>query len=208
MTPMVVRRPPAPGNGCRNRRAPLARAPISSRRSSSRPSPQPSSKPGSRPGSKPVSRRIVRGFAGASFLAVLTLPGCNTSATTTLPTPDFRASAGAEFPLRAGELGLIVGAANYLFISVSSVGLDTRCPPAATCEDSGFLDLNLDLETRDNLGSLRLRIPPGGETVGTYGPFEIRSHRVQPDGRTALIPLTDYVVVLSATERETPPAGE
>lgn len=202
MTPMVVRRPPAPGNGRRNRRTRPCPAPISSRRSSSS------------PGAKP--QRIARGFAGAALLGgvtaglvvVLLSANCNTSATATLPTPDFRASAGASFPLRAGELGLVVGAANYLFISMSSVGLDTRCPPAETCEDPGFLDLNLDLETRDNLGALRLRVPPGGETVGTYGAFEIRTHRVEPDGRTALIPLIEYVVVLSATERETPPAGE
>ena len=138
----------------------------------------------------------------------LTLGGCNTSATPSLPTPDFRVSAGAEFLLRVGDLGLVVGAANYLFIGLGSVGIDTRCPPAETCETPGFLDLNLDIETQENLGSLRLRVPPDGASVGTYGPFEIRTHGVQPDGSADLIPLTEYVVRLSATERETPPSGE
>lgn len=177
---MVVRRSPAPGDGPRRFRA--------------------------GPG------RRGRGFAAGLFLVVLTagltLGGCNTSATPSLPTPDFRAPAGTEFLLRAGDLGLVVGAANYLFIGLSSVGIDTRCPPGETCETPGFLDLNLDIETRENLGSLRLRVPPDGASVGTYGPFEIRTHGVQPDGSADLIPLTEYVVRLSATERETPPLGE
>lgn len=180
MTPMVVRRSPASGGRGTQLQAP----------------------------NRPGPGRIVRGFAGAGLLAGLVAGGCNTSTTATLPTPDFRAAAGASFPLRAGDLGLVVGSANYLFVSLSSVGLDTRCPPAETCDSPGFLDLHLDLETRDNLGSLRLRVPESGESVGTHGAFEIRTHRVEPAGRAGPIPITDYVVEMSVSERADPPAGE
>lgn len=192
---MVVRRSPAPGDRGKRRRAP--RPPDSGRSGS-----------GQSGSGQSGSGRIVRGFAAAGLLAGLAAGGCNTSTTATLPTPDFRAAAGASFPLRAGDLGLVVGSTNYLFVSLSSVGLDTRCPPAETCDSPGFLDLDLDLETRDNLGSLRLRVPESGESVGTHGAFEIRTHRVEPAGRRGPIPVTDYVVEMSVRERADPPAGE
>lgn len=180
MTPMVVRRSSAPGV----RRRKLA------------------------PTRRPGSGRIVRGLAVAGLLAGPAAGGCNTSTTATLPTPDFRAATGVSFPLRAGDLGLVVGSAHYLYVSLSSVGLDTRCPPAETCDDPGFLDLHLELETRDNLGSLRLRVPESGESVGTHGAFEIRTHQVEPAGRQGPIPITDYVVEMSVRERGDASAGE
>ena len=151
-----------------------------------------------------------RGLLGAAVGLLLVggvglLPGCNTAATPSLPAADFRAEVGVRFPLRAGDLGLVIGATNYLYVSIGSVGLDGRCL-AEPCEESGYLELALEVEDRERQGAVRLRLGGGGAVAGSFSNFEIRGHEVAPAPRAGRIPLTDYVVVLSVTERE-PPAG-
>lgn len=162
----------------------------------------------------PPSRRAPRrrpGAAGGLLLlgllgSVGLLAGCNTAATPSLPAANFRAEPGVRFPLRAGELGLVIGATNYLYVSIGSVGIDQRCG-AETCEEPGYVEFDLEVEDRERQGSVRLRIDDGGAGAGNFSNFEIRSHQVQPAPRGGRIPLVDYVVLLSVSERE-PPAPE
>jgi len=158
----------------------------------------------------PVAGRSSRGLSGAAVGLLLVgavgvSPGCNTAATPSLPAADFRAEVGVRFPLRAGDLGLVIGATNYLYVSIGSVGLDGRCL-AEPCEASGYVELALEVEDRERQGAVRLRLGGAGAGAGSFSNFEIRGHEVAPAPRAGRIPLTDYVVVLSVTERE-PPAG-
>lgn len=157
------------------------------------------------PPSRRASRRVLGAAVGLLFGAVGLLPGCNTAATPSLPAADFRAEAGVRFPLRAGELGLVIGPTNYLYVSIGSVGLDGRCA-AAPCDGPGYVELDLEVEDRERQGAVRLRIDDGGSGAGNFANFQIRAHEVAPAPRAGRIPLIDYVVVLSVSERE-PPAG-
>ena len=133
--------------------------------------------------------------------AGLPLAACNTGTTPGFPTPDFQASLGGGFPLRTGELALVVGDGGFLYLSIQSLGADSRCPPESTCEEPGHVDLNLELETAETQGSIRIQVPPSGEGVGTFQGFEIRVHEVQPPGRATRILPIDYVFLLSVSER-------
>ena len=134
--------------------------------------------------------------------ALFAASGCNPGSTPVFPSPDFGVSTGDRFPIRAGELVLVVGADNaYLYLSIQSVGADSRCPPASECEEPGFVELDLELETAETQGAVRLRAPPAGETVGTFRGFEIRVHQVVPPGSSTRIPPTEYIFQLSVSER-------
>lgn len=146
--------------------------------------------------------RAVRLPAGTTLLlAALPLAGCETSATPEFPQPDFRVSAGEPFALRAGDLGLVIGADSYLYLSIQSLGADSRCPPATSCGEPGFLDLNLELETAETQGAIRLQVPPSGEAVGTYRSFEIRVLEARPPGSPTRILPTEYALLMSVAER-------
>ena len=136
------------------------------------------------------------------LLAGLAAPGCNTGATPgALPTPDFQAPLNASFPLRAGDLGYVQGQTDYLYISVQSLGADNRCPPESSCDEPGFLEVFLELETSESQGALGMRIPPEGGAVGTFQGFEIRILGAAPPGRPTRIPPTEYVFLITVSAR-------
>lgn len=144
--------------------------------------------------------RLAR--AAALLLAVgFSWPGCDTSTTDAFPPPDFQVRLDERFAIRAGDLGLVVGPAAFLYVSIQSVGVDTRCPPAATCADPGFLDLNLELETSESQGAIRLQIPPAATAVGTFQDFEIRILEAAPPGSATRILPTDYAFLMIVSER-------
>ena len=137
----------------------------------------------------------------ALLLAGLGLGGCDTSATPAFPQPDFQVSAGEPFAIRAGDLGLVVSPNSYLYLSIQSLGADSRCPPEASCVEPGFLDLNLELETAETRGAIRMQVPPGGEAVATYQSFEIRVLEARPPGSPNRIPPIEYAFLMSVAER-------
>lgn len=130
--------------------------------------------------------------------------GCDTSTTADFPTPDFQVRAGERFAIRAGDLGFVAGTAGFLYVSVQSVGVDTRCPPGNNCETPGFLELTLELETSESQGAIRLQIPPDGTAVGTFQSFEIRVLEAAPPGSGARILPTDYAFLMTVSERQSP----
>ena len=132
-------------------------------------------------------------------LAALLLGGCNTNSTPTFPTPDFQVPLGEAFVLRVGDLGLIAAPGQYLYLSVLTLGLDSRCPPEATCADPGFLEISFEVETAESQSSIQMRAPPEGETTRSFGDFRIRIHRVAPPGQRTRIPTTDYQFLMSVT---------
>lgn len=133
--------------------------------------------------------------------AGLPLAACNTSTTPGFPTPDFQASLGGGFALRTGELALVVGDGRFLYLSIQSLGADSRCPPESTCEEPGHLVLNLELETAEAQGSIGIQVPPSGRGVATFHGFEIRILEVQPPGREARILPIDYILLMSVSQR-------
>lgn len=139
---------------------------------------------------------------GALLLAGLLASGCNPGTTPgAYPTPDFQAPLETEFPLRAGDLGYVQGASDFLYLSVQSIGIDSRCPPESVCEEPGFLEVRLELETLESQGAAGMQIPPSGEAVVTFRGFEIRVHEVQPPGRAARIEPTEYIFLMSVSVR-------
>ncbi len=127
--------------------------------------------------------------------------GCSPSTTPAYPTPDIQANAGDFFPLRAGDLALVVIPADFLYISIQSIGLDTRCPPDTECAEPGFVIVSLELEDSTRQGAAQMLIPPSGEAVATFGAFEIRSLRVEPPGSRDRILPTDYGIVFQVVAR-------
>lgn len=139
---------------------------------------------------------------GLLLLAGLLAPGCNTGATPgALPVPDFQAPLNASFPLRAGDVGYVQGQNDYLYISVQSLGADNRCPPESACDEPGFLEVFLELETSESQGAVGMRVPSSGDAVGTFQGFEIRILGAAPPGRTTRIPTTEYVFLISVSAR-------
>ncbi len=151
----------------------------------------------------PMRRLPVRssGALGVLLFAGLQVAGCSPGTTPGFPTPDFQAPLQAGFPLRAGDLGYIQGAGDFLYLSIQSVGIDSRCPPESTCDEPGFLEVVLELETAAAQGSAGMQIPPSGDAVITYRGFEIRAHEVQPPGRASRIPPSEYVFLMSVSLR-------
>ena len=150
----------------------------------------------------PRSRARRASALGLLFAAGLSALGCNTGATPgALPTPDFQAPLNASFPLRAGDLGYVQGQNDYLFISVQSLGADNRCPPESACDEPGFLEVFLELETSESQGAVRLQVPPSGEAVATFQGFEIRILGAAPAGRATRIPSTEYVLLITVSVR-------
>ena len=144
--------------------------------------------------------RIAR--AAALLLATgLSWPACDPSTTAAFPTPDFQVRPDERFAIRAGDLGLVTGAEGFLYVSIQSVGADSRCPPGDTCETPGLLALNLELETSESQGALRLQIPPAGMAVGTFQGFEIRVLEAAPPGSPMRILPTDYAFLMIVSER-------
>ena len=136
------------------------------------------------------------------FVAGLLALGCSPGTTPgLLPTPDFQVPLNTSFPLRAGDVGYVQGQNDYLYISVQSLGADNRCPPESTCEEPGFLEVFLELETSESQGALGMRVPPDGAAVGTFQGFEIRILGAAPPGRTTRIPTTEYVFLISVSAR-------
>ena len=115
-------------------------------------------------------------------LAALALAGCGTSTTSSLPTPTFQAPFDAPFVLRAGDLGLIAGAGQYLYISVLHVGQDSRCAAGATCADPGYLEISFDVETATLQNSLAMSVPTSGETTRTFRGARDPDARSRADG--------------------------
>ena len=149
---------------------------------------------------RPRDRR-ANTFGLALVAGLLTL-GCNTGATPgLLPVPDFQAPLNSSFPLRAGDVGYVQGQNDYLYISVQSLGADNRCPPESSCDEPGFLEVFLELETSESQGALGMRVPPEGDAVGTFQGFEIRILGAAPPGRTTRIPTTEYVFLITVSLR-------
>lgn len=149
---------------------------------------------------RPRARRA--NALGLLFIAGLLAPGCNTGATPgALPVPDFQVPLGTPFPLRAGDVGYVQGNGDYLYISVQSLGADNRCPPESSCDEPGFLEVFLELETSESQGAIGFRVPPEGSAVGTFHGFEIRVVGAAPPGRATRIPPTDYVFLISVSAR-------
>jgi len=130
----------------------------------------------------------------------LAISGCNTSNTPAFPEPDLQVLAGAPFLLRVGDLALVAGAGSYVYVSVQSVGVDTRCPPEETCAEPGYLELNLDLETDESQGAVGMRIPKDQPTSRSFRGFELTIHEVQPPGRASRIPPIVYVFLMTVLE--------
>ncbi len=138
----------------------------------------------------------------AALLGALVLVGaCAPSSTPTYPTPDIQALAGDPFPLRAGDLALVVVEGDFLYVSVQSIGIDSRCPPDAECAEPGHLVVTLELEDSSRQGAAQLLVPPAGDAVVTFGGFEIHALRVEPPGSATRILPTDYVFVFQVTTR-------
>lgn len=131
----------------------------------------------------------------------LSLAGCNTGTTPGFPTPDFQAPLDTRFPIRAGDLGLVTSANQFLYLSVQSIGVDTRCPPGSDCGEPGFLEVFLELETAESQGATRVQVPPSGTAVATFQGFEIRVHEAQPPGMANRILPTDYIFLMSVSLR-------
>ncbi len=138
---------------------------------------------------------------GLLLLAGLLITGCNSGTTPGFPVPDFQVALDNPFPLRLGDLGYVQAPDGFLYLSIQSVGIDTRCPPDSTCDEPGFLEVFMELETAESQGSSAMQIPPAGDGVITYRGFEIRAHEVQPPGRAGRIPPTDYILLMSVTRR-------
>ena len=139
---------------------------------------------------------------GLLLLAGLVTLGCNTGTTPgALPAPDFQAPLGTSFPLRAGDLGYVQGLNDYLYISVQSLGADNRCPPESSCDEPGFLEVFLELETSESQGAVRLQVPPSGDAVATFQGFEIRILGAAPPGQTTRIPTTEYILLITVSLR-------
>ncbi len=139
---------------------------------------------------------------GRLALGALLLGGCNTNSTPTFPAPDFRAPFGQQFVLRVGDLGLVAGPEQYLYLSVLTLGQDSRCPPEATCAEAGFLEVSFEIETTESRSSITMRVPPEADAVRSYQGFRIRIHAVVPPGQQARIPTTDYQLLMSVTLAE------
>jgi len=135
-------------------------------------------------------------------LAALLLGGCNTNSTPTFPTPDFQAPFDQQFVLRVGDLGLVAGPGQYLYLSVLAVGQDSRCPPETACAEPGFLDVSFEIETAETRSSITMRAPPEGEAVRSFEDFRIRIHAVAPPGQQIRIPTTDYRLLMSVALAE------
>ena len=143
----------------------------------------------------PMSRLRARrvNAPGLLLLAGLATLGCNTGTTPgALPAPDFQAPLDTAFPLRAGDLGYVQGLNDYLYISVQSLGSDNRCPPESSCNEPGFLEVFLELETSESQGAVGLQVPPTGDAVATFQGFEIRILGAAPPGQATRIPTTEY----------------
>ena len=149
---------------------------------------------------RPRARRA--NALGLLFLAGLVTLGCNTGATPgALPAPDFQVPLGTAFPLRAGDLGYVQGLNDYLYISVQSLGADNRCPAESACDEPGFLEVFLELETSESQGAVRLQVPPSGEAVATFQGFEIRILGAAPAGRATRILSTEYILLVTVSVR-------
>ncbi len=149
---------------------------------------------------RPRARRA--NASGLLLAAALLTLGCNTGATPgALPAPDFQAPLNTSFPLRAGDVGYVQGQTDYLYISVQSLGADNRCPPESSCDEPGFLEVFLELETSESQGALGMRVPPAGDAVGTFQGFEIRILGAAPPGRETRIPTTEYVFLITVSLR-------
>lgn len=143
-----------------------------------------------------------RRTAALGLLAVgLSAAGCNTGTTPGFPTPDLQAPLNTPFALRAGDLAYVQGPSSFLYLSVRSVGVDSRCPPESSCEEPGFVEVILELETLENQGSAAFQVPPAGSAVATYHSFEIRILEVQPPGSENRILPTDYAFLVSVAPR-------
>jgi hypothetical protein len=142
-----------------------------------------------------------RAVALGLLAAGLSAAGCNTGTTPGFPTPDLQAPLDAPFALRAGELAYVQGPSSFLYLSVRSVGIDSRCPPGTTCDEPGSLEVILELETLENQGSAAFHVPPTGSAVATYQGFEIRILEAQPPGSESRILPTDYAFLVSVALR-------
>lgn len=153
----------------------------------------------------PSRSRSVRvpGLRSLRWLLVagLSLFGCNPGTTPGFPTPDFQAPLDTPFPMRAGDLALVAQAGQFLYLSVQSIGLDSRCPPGSTCDEPGFVELFLELETAESQGATRFQVPPNGNAVATFQGFEIRVLEAQPPGSGSRIPPTDYIFLMTVSLR-------
>lgn len=149
---------------------------------------------------RPRARRA--NASGLLLAAGLLTLGCNTGATPgALPAPDFQAPLNTSFPLRAGDVGYVQGQTDYLYISVQSLGADNRCPPESSCEEPGFLEVFLELETSESQGAVRMQVPPSGDAVATFQGFEIRILGAAPPGQATRIPTTEYVFLITVSLR-------
>ncbi len=136
------------------------------------------------------------------LIAGLLTLGCNTGATPgALPVPDFQAPLNTSFPLRAGDIGYVQGQNDYLYISVQSLGADNRCPPESSCDEPGFLEVFLELETSESQGAVRMQVPPSGPSVATFQGFEIRILGAAPPGQATRIPTTEYILLITVSVR-------
>ncbi len=150
--------------------------------------------------------RVPGRFAAAAGLLLLVagapfVGACNTTTTPSYPQPDFQTAPGQPFVLRAGDLALVFGSGEFLYVSVQGVGADTRCPESATCDEPGFLELRLELETSEQQGAITLSVSDGEEAVGTYRAFEIRVLDMEPPGREAQILPTEYSFLMVVNQR-------
>ena len=145
--------------------------------------------------------RVTAPGVAALAVALSLVSACTPSSTPAYPTPDIQAGAGDPFPLRAGDLALVSAQGDFLYVSVQSIGLDTRCPPGAECAEPGYLLVSLELEDSTRQGAAQLAVPPSGQAVITFGAFEIQSLRVEPPGSASRILPTDYILVLRVTTR-------
>ena len=92
----------------------------------------------------------------------------------------------------------------FIYLSIQTVGADSRCPPAATCEDPGWVELTLELETVEAQGSIGMQVNPETGAIGTFHGFEIRVLAVEPPGREARILATEYTFLMTVALRQQP----
>ena len=150
--------------------------------------------------------RPLRPAAGAALGAAVlaaAMPGsgCSPGTTPTYPQPDIQAVVGEAFPMRAGYLALVLAPNAFLYLSVQSVGVDTRCPAGASCDEPGFIELRLELESATSQSAVALQVSEEGQAVATYQGFEIRVLDARPEGRAERILPTEYLFVMSVVER-------